>query len=152
MVRNPSVSAKTFHRRDAKNSKNNSLRSLPPLRSLKPRGRRALPTYLYTFLLLSYSASQRLCGESLSTDGFIASDGRGAVLASNIGHFPHRTIPCRSPSEPAFQVHTQVPLRPLLKQLIFRLLGKDPAAVVVAFSTGDAELCRRITLDTRKLR
>jgi glycosyltransferase involved in cell wall biosynthesis len=35
--------------------------------------------------------------------------------------------------------------------LIFRLLGKDPEAVVVAFSTGDAELCRRMAQEIREL-
>ena len=31
-----------------------------------------------------------------------------------------------------------------LKQWIFRLLGKDPEAVVVVFETGDPALCRRM--------
>jgi len=44
-----------------------------------------------------------------------------------------------------------VSLLPHLKQWIFQLLGKDPAAVVVAFSTGDAELCRRMAQEIREL-
>ena len=38
-----------------------------------------------------------------------------------------------------------------LKRWIFRLLGKDPEAVVVAFSTGDAGLCRRMAEEVRGL-
>jgi glycosyltransferase involved in cell wall biosynthesis len=38
-----------------------------------------------------------------------------------------------------------------LKQWIFRLLGKDPEAVVVTFATGDAELCRRMAEEIREL-
>jgi glycosyltransferase involved in cell wall biosynthesis len=44
-----------------------------------------------------------------------------------------------------------VSLLPHLKQWIFQLLGKDPAAVVVAFSTGDPELCRRMAREIREL-
>ena len=42
-------------------------------------------------------------------------------------------------------------LFPRLKQWIFQWLGKDPVAVVVAFSTGDAELCRRMAQEIREL-
>ncbi len=38
-----------------------------------------------------------------------------------------------------------------LKWWIFRLLGKDPEAVVVTFATGDAELCRRMAEEIRRL-
>ena len=38
-----------------------------------------------------------------------------------------------------------------LKQWIFRLLRKDPEAVVVTFATGDAELCRRMGDEVRSL-
>jgi hypothetical protein len=38
-----------------------------------------------------------------------------------------------------------------LKQLLFRLLGKDPEAVVVTFCSGDAELCRRMAEEVRSL-
>ena len=65
-----------------------------------------------------------------------------AVLASDVGHF----------SELAFTVHTQVSLLRLhLKQWFYQLLGKDPEAVVVTFSTGDAELCRRMAEEIREL-
>src|SRR5579872_5073010 len=36
-----------------------------------------------------------------------------------------------------------------LKRWIFGLLGKDPEAVVVAFATGDPELCRRMADEIR---
>jgi glycosyltransferase involved in cell wall biosynthesis len=38
-----------------------------------------------------------------------------------------------------------------LKRGIFRLLGKDPEAVVVTFCTGDPELCRRMAEEIRGL-
>ncbi|MBZ5727761.1 MAG: glycosyltransferase family 4 protein [Acidobacteriia bacterium] len=38
-----------------------------------------------------------------------------------------------------------------LKEWLFRLLGKDPEAVVVTFLTGDAELCRRMAEEVRTL-
>src|SRR4029077_12847772 len=38
-----------------------------------------------------------------------------------------------------------------MKQWIFRLLGKDPEAVVVTFCTGDPELCRRMAEEVRSL-
>jgi len=38
-----------------------------------------------------------------------------------------------------------------IKQWIFRLLGKDPEAVVVTFHTGDRELCRRMEEEVRRL-
>jgi glycosyltransferase involved in cell wall biosynthesis len=38
-----------------------------------------------------------------------------------------------------------------LKQWIFRLLGKDPEAVVVTFCTGDPALCRRMADEVRSL-
>ena len=38
-----------------------------------------------------------------------------------------------------------------LKRWIFRLLGKDPDAVVVTFCTGDAELCRRMADEVQRL-
>jgi len=38
-----------------------------------------------------------------------------------------------------------------LKKWIFRLLGKDPEAVVVTFCTGDPELCRRIAEEVKSL-
>ncbi len=37
------------------------------------------------------------------------------------------------------------------KRWIFGLLGKDPEAVVVTFSTGDADLCRRMAEEVRAL-
>ena len=42
-------------------------------------------------------------------------------------------------------------LRQHLKQWIFRLLGKDPEAVIVTFSTGDPDLCRRMAAEIREL-
>ncbi len=38
-----------------------------------------------------------------------------------------------------------------LKRWLFRLLGKDPDAVVVTFCTGDPELCRRMIEEVRSL-
>ncbi len=38
-----------------------------------------------------------------------------------------------------------------IKQWLFRLLGKDPQAVVAIFCTGDPELCRRMTEEIRTL-
>ncbi len=38
-----------------------------------------------------------------------------------------------------------------LKRWIFRLLGKDPEAVVVTFSSGDDDLCRRMAEEVRAL-
>lgn len=38
-----------------------------------------------------------------------------------------------------------------LKKWTFRLLGKDPEAVVVTFCTGDAELCRRMAEEVKRL-
>jgi glycosyltransferase involved in cell wall biosynthesis len=38
-----------------------------------------------------------------------------------------------------------------LKQWIFRLLGKDPEAVVVTFCSGNAELCRRMAEEVHSL-
>jgi glycosyltransferase involved in cell wall biosynthesis len=38
-----------------------------------------------------------------------------------------------------------------LKKWIFRLLGKDPEAVVVTFCTGDPELCRRMAEEVKSL-
>lgn len=38
-----------------------------------------------------------------------------------------------------------------LKTRLFRLLGKDPEAVVVTFATGDPELCRRMAEEVRTL-
>jgi glycosyltransferase involved in cell wall biosynthesis len=38
-----------------------------------------------------------------------------------------------------------------LKSLLFRLLGKDPEAVVVTFATGPADLCRRMHDEVRSL-
>lgn len=38
-----------------------------------------------------------------------------------------------------------------LKSWIFRLLGKDPEAVVVTFCTGDPELCARMAEEVRRL-
>ena len=38
-----------------------------------------------------------------------------------------------------------------LKRWLFSLLGKDPEAVVVTFTTGDAELCRRMAEEVRAL-
>jgi glycosyltransferase involved in cell wall biosynthesis len=45
----------------------------------------------------------------------------------------------------------QVRLKQRLKQWIFRLLGKDPDAVVVTFCTGEAALCRRMADEVRGL-
>lgn len=42
-------------------------------------------------------------------------------------------------------------MRQRLKRWIFRLLGKDPEAVVVTFCSGDAELCRRMAAEVRRL-
>ncbi|MDR3702624.1 MAG: glycosyltransferase [Candidatus Sulfopaludibacter sp.] len=38
-----------------------------------------------------------------------------------------------------------------IKRWLFRLLGKDPEAVVAIFCTGDPELCRRMTAEIRNL-
>ncbi len=38
-----------------------------------------------------------------------------------------------------------------LKRWIFRLLGKDPEAVVVTFCTGEEELCRRMAAEVERL-
>jgi glycosyltransferase involved in cell wall biosynthesis len=37
------------------------------------------------------------------------------------------------------------------KRWLFRLLGKDPEAVVVTFATGDADLCRRMAEEVERL-
>ena len=64
------------------------------------------------------------------------------MLAFDVEHFSKLALP----------VDTQVTLlRSHLKQWLYRLLGKDPEAVVVTFSTGDAELCRRMAEEIRKL-
>ncbi len=42
-------------------------------------------------------------------------------------------------------------LKQRLKQWIFRLLGKDPEAVVVTFCSGDAALCQRMADEVRAL-
>jgi ribosomal protein S18 acetylase RimI-like enzyme len=42
-------------------------------------------------------------------------------------------------------------LRPALKQFIFRMLGKDPEAIVVSFASGDPELVRRMHEEIRQL-
>jgi len=42
-------------------------------------------------------------------------------------------------------------LRAAVKQLIFRILGKDPDAVVVSFATGDPELGQRMFAEIRQL-
>ena len=47
--------------------------------------------------------------------------------------------------------HKVGPVRQRLKQWIFRLLGKDPEAVVVSFCTGDAEFCRRMVEEVKSL-
>jgi glycosyltransferase involved in cell wall biosynthesis len=44
-----------------------------------------------------------------------------------------------------------VSLKQRLKQWIFRLLGKDPEAVVVTFCSGDAALCQRMADEVRAL-
>jgi len=43
------------------------------------------------------------------------------------------------------------PVKQRLKQWIFRLLRKDPEAVVVTFATGDPELCRPMADEVRSL-
>jgi ribosomal protein S18 acetylase RimI-like enzyme len=42
-------------------------------------------------------------------------------------------------------------LRPALKQFIFRMLAKDPEAIVVSFASGDPELVRRMHEEIRQL-
>ncbi len=42
-------------------------------------------------------------------------------------------------------------MRQRLKQFIFRMLGKDPEAIVVSFATGDPELARRMHDEIRQL-
>jgi ribosomal protein S18 acetylase RimI-like enzyme len=42
-------------------------------------------------------------------------------------------------------------LRAALKQLLFRMLGKDPDAIVVSFATGDAELAQRMFAEIQEL-
>ena len=42
-------------------------------------------------------------------------------------------------------------MKPWLKRWIFRLLGKDPDAVVVSFCSGPPELCRRMVDEVRAL-
>ncbi len=42
-------------------------------------------------------------------------------------------------------------MKQALKQFIFRMLGKDPEAIVVTFASGDAELVRRMHEEIRQL-
>ncbi len=42
-------------------------------------------------------------------------------------------------------------VRQWIKKWLFRILGKDPEAVVVAFCTGEAELCRRMAEEMQQL-
>jgi glycosyltransferase involved in cell wall biosynthesis len=42
-------------------------------------------------------------------------------------------------------------VKPWFKKWVFRLLGKDPEAVVVTFYTGDPELCRRMAEEAESL-
>ena len=42
-------------------------------------------------------------------------------------------------------------MRAALKQFIFRLLGKDPEAIVVTFASGDPELAQRIFAEIQSL-
>jgi len=42
-------------------------------------------------------------------------------------------------------------VKPALKQFIFRMLGKDPEAIVVTFASGDPELVRRMHDEVRQL-
>ena len=42
-------------------------------------------------------------------------------------------------------------MKQAIKHWVFRLLGKDPEAVVVTFCTGDPELCRRMAEEIRML-
>ena len=46
---------------------------------------------------------------------------------------------------------TKLALFTAMKQWIFRLLGKGPEAVIVTFSSGDPELCRRMAEEVRSL-
>ena len=47
--------------------------------------------------------------------------------------------------------HEGQPVKQRLKQWIFRLLGKDPEAVVVTFASGPPDLCRRMAEEVRAL-
>jgi glycosyltransferase involved in cell wall biosynthesis len=47
--------------------------------------------------------------------------------------------------------HEVCALKAWIKRRLFRILGKDPEAVVVAFCTGDAGLCRRMVDEVRAL-
>jgi glycosyltransferase involved in cell wall biosynthesis len=47
--------------------------------------------------------------------------------------------------------HQVRPVRAWLKKWVFRLLGKDPEAVVVTFCTGDAALCEEMVEEVRGL-
>src|ERR1035437_6503778 len=71
--------AETLRRREFK--KRFSPRSLPPLRSIRPRGGRSTPTHQVLLLTVFgfYSASLRLCGKILPTD-----HGRSAIRGSKI--------------------------------------------------------------------
>jgi polysaccharide biosynthesis protein PslH len=48
-------------------------------------------------------------------------------------------------------VHEVRALKQRIKRWLFGVLGKDPEAVVVAFCTGDADLCRRMVDEVRAL-
>lgn len=45
----------------------------------------------------------------------------------------------------------RIPLKPALKQFIFRMLGKDPEAIVVSFASGGPDLVRRMLEEIRQL-
>jgi MFS transporter, ACS family, hexuronate transporter len=93
-------------------------------------------------------------------------DARGFLRRHPTGHLaalrPHHRSPRLRPRHHHRGAHPHGGLRGAvgievggvkqrLKQWIFRLLGKDPEAVVVTFCSGDAELCRRMADEVRTL-
>jgi hypothetical protein len=42
-------------------------------------------------------------------------------------------------------------LRAALKKFIFRMLGRDPEAIVLSFATGDSELTQRMFAEIQRL-
>src|SRR6266853_184771 len=45
----------------------------------------------------------------------------------------------------------RIPLKAALRQFIFRILGKDPEAIVVSFASGDADLGRQMFAEIQQL-
>ena len=74
-------------------------------------------------------------------------------LIDRYGYAPVTTIAALTPLAACavLWITRSVRVKQRLKRWIFRLLGKDPEAVVVTFCTGDAELCRRMAEEVRRL-